>query len=85
MYELIGYRRGTSDKCGDYIMMSFICNLTARDTKGGFVGRKVVELFMTAEDEFYNYIQPEHVGKKFNVMLGLDREVLALEVLEAAK
>lgn len=85
MYELIGYRRGTSDKCGDYIMISFVCKLTARDVKSGFVGKKVTELFMTSEDEFFNYIQPEHVGKMFNVMLGLDREVLALELVEDVK
>ena len=81
MYELLGYRKGTSEKCGDYIMLSFVCKLSARDIKGGFVGRKVVELFMTSEDEFFNYVQPEHVGKNFNVMLGLDKEILALEVL----
>lgn len=80
MYELLGYRRGTSDKCGDYIMITFICKLSVRDTKGGYVGRKVVELFMTAEDEYFAFLQPEHIGKHFNVMLGLDKEILSMEV-----
>lgn len=82
MYQLLGYRRGNSDKCGDYIMLTFICKLSARDMQSGFVGQKVVELFLTSESEFFAYVKPEYVGKNFNVMLGLDKEVLALEVVK---
>lgn len=82
MYQLLGYRVGTSDKCGDYIMATFLCKLSQRDLKAGYVGSKVVELFLTTESEFFTYLKPDHVGKNFNVMLGLDKEVLALEVVK---
>lgn len=83
MYTLIGYRRFHSDKTDeDYCMAHFISKLSKRDEKSGFVGQKVVEVFLSGEDEFYDYLKPVHIGKKFNVMLGLDKEVVAMECVE---
>ena len=82
MYQLLGYRVGTSDKCGDYIMATFLCKLSQRDLKASYVGSKLVEVFLTTESEVFAYLKPDHVGTNFNVMLGLDKEVLALEVVK---
>lgn len=83
MYILLGYRRFHSEKTNeDYCMANFISKLSKRDEKSGFVGQKVVEVFLSGDDEFYDYLKPEHVGKNFNIMLGLDKEVVSMECLE---
>lgn len=83
MYILIGYRRFHSDKTNeDYCTASFISKLSKRDEKAGFIGQKISEIFLSGDDEFYDYLKPEHVGKKFNIMLGLDKEVVAMECIE---
>lgn len=83
MYVLVGYRRFHSDKTSeDYCMATFLSGLSKRDEKAGFIGQKTVEVFLSGDDEFYNYLKPEHVGKKFTILLGLDKEVVAMECQE---
>lgn len=62
MVKLVGYRRFTSKKGVETCIASVIQDANDRDKASGFVGQKVDEIFIPAEQ--VDDLKPEHIGKE---------------------